>query len=158
MGERVHGHLGFILAEAVNRAGRMRDNGGAPRQARRFVRVVLQRLRAWARTSVRVKKLWREWETDEWTRCGSGRVVMSARVRADVLVPHAGVALERGLGPRGGIDQMGRIGGFGAQPWGFFPFSGFIFPFVPFFFFDSNLNLNLVMSSSFKLITQIQYV
>jgi hypothetical protein len=69
---------------------------------------------------VRVKKLWREWETDEWTRCGSGRVVMSARVRADVLVPHAGVALERGLGPRGGIDQMGRIGGFGAQPWGFF--------------------------------------
>ena len=42
-----------------------------------------------------------------------------------------------------------------------FPFSGFIFPFVPFFlsfFFNSNLNLNLVMSSSFELITQIQYV
>jgi hypothetical protein len=65
MGERVHGHIGFILAEAVNRAGRMRDNGGAPRQARRFVRDVQQRLRGWAHTSVRVKKLRREWETDD---------------------------------------------------------------------------------------------
>ena len=65
------------------------------------------------------------------------------------------------IGLCGGIDQMGRIGGFGAQPWGFFFLFLVLFSplFLSFFlFFNSNLNLNLVMSSSFELITQIQYV
>jgi hypothetical protein len=64
------------------------------------------------------------------------------------------------IGLRGGIDQMGQIGGFGAQPWGFFFLFLVLFSplFLSFFFLNSNLNLNLVMSSSFELITQIQYV
>ena len=45
------------------------------------------------------------------------------------------------IGLRGGIDQMGRIGGFGAQPWGFFFLFLVLFSplFLSFFFFEFKL-------------------
>ena len=62
-------------------------------------------------------------------------------------------------GPRRWLSPGGPKRGKPAQVTLLFLFLVLFSPlFLSFFFFDSNLNLNLVMSSSFELITQIQYV